>query len=253
TSTASVTDAGCYGSNAGAVDLSVAGGTPGYSFFWSNDETTEDLTSLPAGDYQVVITDANGCVHVDNITVTEFTELNVQPSVTNPSCIGKEDGKISLTVTGASPLSYEWSDGSTGAELDDLKAGSYTVTVTDANNCQQISTLVIEEPTANCGGSILDVAVPNAFSPNGDDINEQFDIYRADDVSKVTVKIYDRWGAKVYENPDQQHGPNQGWDGTYRGKEAQVGAYVYVMEIEYSTPNTTDRPTQKTGTVTLVR
>ena len=251
TSSISVIDAGCYGNDSGVADLTVSGGTAGYTFYWSNNETTQNISSLPAGDYLVVITDASGCILIDNVTVTEFTELDVQISKTNPSCIGKSDGKIVLTVNGNSPT-ISWSDGTTDSVLTNLAAGSYTATVTDANSCTQVVTFVIEESTASCGGNILDVAIPNVFSPNGDGTNDFFDIYAAEDVSKIGVKIYDRWGTRVYDNPNQLPNPNQGWNGSIRGKEAQLGSYVYVMEIAYSTP-ANDRPLQKTGTVTVVR
>lgn len=248
-----ISHAGCYGSNGGSVDLEVTGGTGGYTYRWlPNEETSQDISGLAAGNFSVVITDASGCVKVDNVTINQLPELNVQPVVTNPPCIGKDDGRISLTVTGAPPFTYNWSSGSTAEALSDLVPGPYTVTITDANQCTAVITADVATPTANCGGNIMDVAVPNVFSPNGDIINDRFDIYRAEDVSKVSMKIYDRWGAKIYENPDQQSGENQGWDGTYRGKDAQTGVYVYVMEIEYSTP-VNDRPTLKTGTITIIR
>ncbi len=252
--TAAADSAGCYGTSSGSVDLEVSGGIPNYSYIWSNNgETTQDISGLEAGNYQVAITDANGCTKVVNVPVHGFQELEVQRNVTNPSCIGKDNGSISLTVSGASPFSYSWSDGSTDSELKDLAFGSYTVTVTDFNGCTAVVDATVAEPTANCEGGTFDVAVPNAFSPNGDDYNGTFDIWRDDNVSKVSVKIYNRWGELVYEKSDQPSGPGNGWDGTVNGKDAQVGSYVYVMEIEYHTPPDIDRPTQRTGTVALLR
>jgi len=248
-----VSDAGCYGASGGALNLEVTGGTPNYSYYWApNGETTQDLTGLAAGNYSVVITDAEGCVKVANATVDETTELVVYPEVSNVSCIGKKDGRINLVASGASPFTYLWSNNSTSQEIRDLDVGSYSATVTDANGCTAEISGSITEAITSCG-VIKDVVIPNVFTPNGDDRNSTFDIFRPEDVSKVSVRIYDRWGSKVYDNPNQESGTGKGWDGKVHGKDGQPGVYTYVMEIEYSTPNTTDRPTQKTGTVTLLR
>ncbi|MDZ4846738.1 MAG: gliding motility-associated C-terminal domain-containing protein [Chitinophagales bacterium] len=253
TSSIAPTDAGCDGTDSGAADLTVSGGAGGYTFFWSNFSTGEDVSNLPAGKYIVFITDANGCPHVDSLTISGFGELRIQSTTSSP-CADKNDGKVMVNVLeGAAPFTYVWSDASTDAELANVGEGSYSVTVTDANGCTESVTFDLE-PKLNCSGGILDVAIPNIFSPNGDGNNDNFDVWAAEDVSKIEVKIYDRWGAKIYENSNQT--PNiqgQGWNGKNRGEDAQLGSYVYVMEIEYSTPTTTDRPTQKTGTVTVVR
>lgn len=253
TSSIAATDAGCEGTDSGAADLTVSGGAGGYTFFWSNFSTGEDVSSLPAGNYIVFITDADGCPHIDSVTISGFGELKVQSS-TNSPCADRNDGKITVTVIeGAAPYTYAWSDGSSDDELANVGEGAYSVTVTDANGCTEAITFNLE-PKLNCSGGVLDVAAPNVFSPNGDGVNDFFDLYAAEDVSKIEVKIYDRWGAKIYENANQTPNiPGQGWDGKARGDDAQTGAYVYVLEIEYSTPMTHDRPTQKTGTVTVVR
>ena len=253
TSSVTGTDSGCSGSDTGAADLTVSGGAGGYTYFWSNFSATEDVSALPPGNYIVFITDANGCPHIDSVTISGFGELKLQSSSSSP-CADKNDGSISVSVlTGAAPFTYNWSNGSTSAELTSVPEGNYSVTVTDANGCTEEMTFDLESKL-NCSGNVLDVAAPNVFSPNGDGVNDYFDVYAADDVSKIEVKIYDRWGQKVYENPNQA--PNiqgQGWNGKVKGDDAQLGSYVYVFEIEYSTPTTTDRPTQKTGTVTVVR
>ncbi len=250
----SSTDGGCEGDSIGSADLSVSGGVPPYVYFWSNFATTQDINNVPGGTYIAVITDASNCVEVASVTIEELPALTVQTSVTRPSCVGEEDGIIRLNASGAPPYSYVWFDGSTNSEIENIPAGSYNVTVTDNNDCENIVTILVDEPSSisECGPRNDFVAIPNAFTPNGDGENDYFDVW-AKGVTRISVKIYNRWGAKIYENPNQQ--PNiqgQGWDGRAFGKEAMPGSYVYVMEIEYENPEI-DLPGQRTGSVTLLR
>ena len=139
----------CFGGASGAIDISVQGGTPAYSFLWSNGATTEDLSGLTAGVYSVVITDANGCTLNQSYTVTQpALALSNSGSVTTVLCNGGADGSIStITQGGTAPYSYSWSNGATTANLVNLPAGTYTLTVTDANGCQTTSTFQVTQPT----------------------------------------------------------------------------------------------------------
>ena len=144
--TAAVTDLDCNAAGDGAIDLTVTGGTAPYSFNWSNGSTTEDLSSLSAGNYQVVVTDANGCSLTRDYTVTEPLALTQSGAVDDVSCFGVGDGAISVSVTGGvTPYSYSWSSGEVTEDLFNISGGSYTLTVTDANGCQSIQTYTVAE------------------------------------------------------------------------------------------------------------
>ncbi|MBC9814011.1 SprB repeat-containing protein, partial [Crocinitomicaceae bacterium CZZ-1] len=157
-STTAVTYAGgwnvsCNGANDGAIDLTVGGGTPGYSYAWNNGATTEDITSLPAGTYSVNITDANGCTNTQTITLTEPPVLTASTTAVtyaggwNVSCNGASDGAIDLTVSGGTTgYNYTWSNGATTEDLSGLTAGTYSVTITDANGCTNTQTITLTEP-----------------------------------------------------------------------------------------------------------
>ena len=138
----------CFGGTSGAIDISVQGGTPVYSYSWSNGATTEDISGLTAGVYSVVITDANGCTLNQSYTVTQpALALSNSGSVTAVLCNGGADGSIStITQGGTAPYSYSWSNGATTANLVNLPAGTYTLTVTDANGCQTTSTFQVTQP-----------------------------------------------------------------------------------------------------------
>lgn len=145
-----VTDVDCYGLPNGAIDITVNGGTPNYTYSWSNGQTTEDLTSVTGGTYTVTITDQNGCVKVDSFYVKQpSAELTVTTFGKDVSCNGDATGSIQSTVTGGTmPYTYSWSNGETTDDISSLTAGSYTLTVTDDNGCTAFSGAVIDQPAA---------------------------------------------------------------------------------------------------------
>ena len=135
----------CNGAADGAITATPAGGTPAYSYVWSDGQTTATATGLTAGTYSVTITDANGCTTTNSLTLTEPTALTASASMTqSASCNGATNGEAQATVSGGTaPYSYLWSDGQTTATASNLAAGVYTVTVTDANGCQQTASVGI--------------------------------------------------------------------------------------------------------------
>jgi len=146
--TATVNNVSCFGGSNGAINLSVSGGTPGYTYLWSNGQTTEDISGLSVGTYTVTITDANNCTATLARIVSQPTALNLSAIVTNVSCFGGSNGAINLSVTGGTPnYTYLWSNGANTQDLSGLIAGTYTVTVTDANGCTDTYTTTITQPT----------------------------------------------------------------------------------------------------------
>ncbi|MEZ5001805.1 MAG: T9SS type A sorting domain-containing protein [Chitinophagales bacterium] len=146
-----VTDVDCNGASTGSIDITVDGGTPPYTYAWSNGATTEDLVGVPAGDYFGIITDANGCIFASPIlTVNEPEALAISSvDVTNNLCNGDEEGAIDIEVTGGTePYSYLWSNGETSQDISGLAAGSYTGVITDANGCELTATVTVGEPAA---------------------------------------------------------------------------------------------------------
>ncbi len=140
------------GANDGAINLVVSGGTPSYDFAWSNSADTEDISDLSAGTYTVTITDQNDCSLVETITVgldsndpCDDFELTIDAS--DVTCNGEEDGVAVANVSGGTPpFDYEWNTGGMTSTLAGLGAGVYTVTVTDANDCEVIGQATITEP-----------------------------------------------------------------------------------------------------------
>ncbi|WP_378181384.1 T9SS type A sorting domain-containing protein [Aquimarina sp. SS2-1] len=134
----------CFGGNDGSIDVTVTGGTGAYSFFWSNDENSEDVSGLSAGTYTVTIEDANRCRTDLTITITEPpAELSIADfSIIGASGNGLSNGSIAVTPTGGTPdYSYSWTDsnnnpvGTDNNILDNIGAGTYFLTLRDAKDC----------------------------------------------------------------------------------------------------------------------
>jgi hypothetical protein len=147
----SQTNISCNGGSNGAASVTVSGGTPGYTYSWSPyGGTGATATGLSAGVYTVTITDAKGCTLTKIFTVTQFTGLVASTSQTNITCNGGSNGSASVNATGgAGSYTYLWSpSGGTSATATGLKAGVYSVLLTDANSCSLSKTFTITQPTA---------------------------------------------------------------------------------------------------------
>ena len=144
------TNVSCYGGTDGSGAATVSGGIMPYSYSWDNGitSTTNEATDLSAGTYKVTVIDANGCTITETFTIKEPTALSITPSQTNVLCYGASTGTASVIVSGGiAPYSYSWDNGitSTTNEATDLSAGTYKVTVIDANGCTITETFTITE------------------------------------------------------------------------------------------------------------
>jgi hypothetical protein len=137
--TYTVTDVSCFGGNDGTIDLTVIGGTQPYTYLWSPlGTTTQDISGLPAGSYNVTITDANGCTANQTVVVNEPTAMQVMVSTTDATC-GVCNGEVVVSVFGGvPPYVYEYNNGAVqcfGSVCDSLCAGTNRVIVTNVNGC----------------------------------------------------------------------------------------------------------------------
>jgi hypothetical protein len=176
-----ITNASQNGASDGAINLSVTGGTPPYTFNWSNNAQTEDIANLPAGNYCVTVTDVNGCEEVTCGNVTQpsgsacagFAITNV--TATQPNCPG-ETGTITVSISGGqNPILYSIDSGATfqnGLSLFTVGGGSYNVLVRDNNGCQAVypsNPLVINTPQA-----INPVVAVNGFELSVTDVGTTY-------------------------------------------------------------------------------
>ncbi|WP_394344711.1 beta strand repeat-containing protein, partial [Chryseobacterium echinoideorum] len=152
-----VTNVACNGGSTGAINLTPTGGTAPYTFNWGGGITTEDRTGLSAGTYTVTITDANGCTGTVNATVTQpATSVSGTTVVTNVACNGGSTGAINLTPTGGTaPYTFNWGGGITTEDRTGLSAGTYTVTITDANGCTGTVNATVTQPATSVSGTTV--------------------------------------------------------------------------------------------------
>ncbi len=145
----SVRDISCNGETDGAIDIAVSGPATSFTYLWSNSETTQDLSDLPAGLYSCRITDNLGnTLDTEPILVAEPDVLTVAFLRNTPSTSMATDGSIIANVTGGvPPYSYIWNDGTAGVELSDVGEGDYSIQVVDANNCQAAGDVNLTVPT----------------------------------------------------------------------------------------------------------
>ncbi len=145
---ASATNETAFGANDGTATANPTGGTAGYTYNWSNGNTTQTILNLTPGSYTVSVTDTKGCLTLQTVTVNAFgCNLMASASSTNVSCFGYSDGLASVSLTGATnPVSYTWSNGATTQSVNNLAPGFYTVNVLDGNDCPAMLSLVISEP-----------------------------------------------------------------------------------------------------------
>lgn len=149
-----VTQTNCSGSGSGVLAASVNGGFAPYSFAWNSVPVQTDsiLDNVAAGTYSVTVTSSGGCTATDNATLTiQAGGNNVtinNPTITNVSCNGGNDGVITTSATGGSGIfTYSWSNTQSGGTINSLIAGAYTVSVNDGAGCTATATYNVTEPT----------------------------------------------------------------------------------------------------------
>ncbi len=160
----------CNGAVDGSIFITPFGGTAPYSFQWNTSSVQEDLNNVPDGDYQVVVSDKNGCAFLSSIIPLDEPELLTVTldTIEAPSCDGVKDGLIRMQVSGGTPpYTYSWNQGTGGLTNANLGVGSYLVTVTDANDCTAISdTFQITAP------NVLDIQLLTFENASCEGIND---------------------------------------------------------------------------------
>ncbi|MCB9232945.1 MAG: T9SS type A sorting domain-containing protein [Bacteroidia bacterium] len=149
TTSAGGMDPTCNNSADGSAWVMASGGSGSLTYLWSNSDTTDSISGLGGGTYQVVVTDTSGCSASDSAMLTAPAALDAGFSVTNVTCNGSEDGMASTSVTGGTPgYTYVWSTGDTTASISGLTPGTYSVTITDQNGCMTADSGSISQPAA---------------------------------------------------------------------------------------------------------
>ena len=133
--TSILTNVSCFGLANGAIDVTVIQGVPTYTYAWNNGASTEDLSNLNPGTYELSVRDGNGCFTDFTYTISEPSAIILYATATN--AVNSNNGTIDLSVSGGTPAySIQWNNNETTEDLTNLAPGLYTVTVIDANGCQ---------------------------------------------------------------------------------------------------------------------
>ncbi len=222
------------------VTVSASGGTQPYSYGLNISGSLypgQIHTTLGAGVYVAYVRDANSCIDTTLVMITSPAPLEVSYVFENPSCKGARNGSIEIAVAGGvEPYLFETNNVIIDIPLFvGLSAGRYDVIITDANNCSfELDGIVLSESNKDC------IRIPDAFTPNGDGINDTWIIENIKMFPSATIFVYNRWGQEVWVG-----NPGEEWDGKRNSKLMPAGTYLYLVELY-------DGSKPYTGTVTLV-
>lgn len=231
----------CNGDNTGGVIAVATGGTEPYEFSWNSSpvQMNDTAFNLPAGTYQVTVTDANGCNADDEVTISGPPAIVISVSSTEADCPDTNDGSINLTISGGTaPYNFFWEDGNTSQNRTELLPGNYKVTVTDANGCPAMTTA-----TVGFIGTFGCVEIPQIITPNNDGFNDEWRIRNIDLYPQAEVLVYSRWGKLVYKSRNISADP---WDGRFNGSLMPTDSYHYILYLN-------DGSKPRSGVISIIR
>jgi len=216
----------------------VAGGTGTYKFALNDGSfiSSPMFTGLSANNYTIRIQDTPGCIF--SFTVTVHTPPDIQVSLGEDQTVLLGETLDLFAETNSSGARFSWvsSEGETYPDAPQIRVQpifttAYTVTILDAlSGCSASDNiLVLVDKTRR-------VFIPDAFSPNGDGINDSFQPFGGSDVRIIRqFQVFDRFGAQLFKAADFTAGdPEYGWDGRFRGSPLSPGVYVWMAEIEFA-------------------
>jgi hypothetical protein len=168
---ANSTNVKCSSGTDGAADVTVTGAIATPTYLWSNGTTSKDLSGVAAGVYTITVSEGI-CSTSTSVTITEPSDITLDCTQTNVATTGGNDGTATVTATGGTaPYTYLWSNNTTNASISGLVAGTYKVTVTDANGCSKICSSVVTEPSCvppTAGTNTPDEGSCTNTTPNND-------------------------------------------------------------------------------------
>lgn len=212
-------------------------GIPGATYQWQDGSTNATINVNNSGLYAVTVNTACN-VLTDAVFITVIDSIETELGRDTFYCPGT---RLRLNAAAGTTAEYLWSTGETTAAIDIEAAGEYAVTV--FNQCQ-----VVEDQVSIQECEICTFYFPNAFSPNGDGINDSFRPFANCEILDYELSIYDRWGTQVFSSTDY----SQGWDGHYDGQSLDIGVYIWVLKYTVS-ENGSARSDTLTGDVAVLR
>ncbi|MCP4443283.1 MAG: T9SS type B sorting domain-containing protein [Aureispira sp.] len=243
----------CSNNNAVLV-VNGAGGTPGYTYVWDNSTTTNDRGPVTPGIYTATVTDSEGCTATTTYTVNPLIIPVLDAWIENSgqaTATMLQDGTPLDIDAGANQqgVTYQWDPVTNIADPTSPSTtvagphpGTFEYTVVASTGiCSESDTVVlIVDPVSFMG-------MPSAFTPNGDNKNDQFRPVDANNIDVRTFQVFNRWGQVMYNNPNDY---SNGWNGEVNGKIQPRDVYLFIFE--YKKPNDAEY-TLIRGEVTLLR
>jgi gliding motility-associated-like protein len=192
------------------------------------------------GVYTVTVT-AGSCSESANVMVIIHPSPQLSLAAVNDTCLNHTGSVQAIVSSGTTPYNYLWNTGATTSGITGLGTGNYSVTVSDANGCSVTANAVIVSIDSDCDYFVY---VANAFTPNGDGVNDGIPVHGRG-VKELKFVIYNRWGNKVFETTQLNHA----WDGTYKGELQNSAVFVYVLEAVFIDGSTH----KESGEISLIR
>ena len=227
-------DAFCFNQATASINLTLSGGTPPFSFLWSDGATNQNRNNILAGEYFVTVTDSFNCTKTQNFVLSQPDSLVILVDIQEATCSSSNDGSIEITVSGGSlPYQYLWSNFENTSSIYDLYNGVYDLELTDANGCVINQSFDVDE-NEDC------LKIPNVFTPNGDGDNDFWIIQNIDAYSSISIQLIDESGIPIYTSTSAQ-----AWDGTINGNTIDSGIYFYIITL--------NNENIFTGSLTIIR
>lgn len=230
--TATTSDASCFGGNDGTITVSVEGGTAPFSYslneFMNNSITSRTMQNVTSGPHTVYVMDSKGCTAQINVNIGAPDMLAINYETVSTSCKEATDGKIIINISGGTAPYYLTSKDYTNKPLgekntiSDLHADTYHFIITDENGCSySLKNIYVPENATDC------LHIPNVFTPNGDGINDVWELQHIEMYPDAKIVVFNRWGQKLYVGD----GTSEYWDGTFNGHLVPAGTYTYIINI----------------------
>ncbi len=222
----------------GHVEIEPSEGIAPYLYHWDDSSTSIRREELSTGNYQLTVTDALGCEMIETITIDKYGD-----SITSDIKLVDYDpdlnyGYLKVTTNAVNPYFY-WKQ-SIGLSCSSCPqpffegglVSTYEVIITDSRGCSITHSFEMPIPNKTISN---DIYIPNAFTPNGDEVNDYFTAYGYNDAYEIkNIKIYTRNGNLVFENNNLALSDEEnGWDGkNFKNNKVQDGVYLYFITIQ---------------------
>jgi len=234
-------DITCNGLANGSVTIAGSGGTSPYTYSLNGGtyQISGSFNGLTAATYTITVRDANLCTTNISVTISEPAALSVVSTVADAGCPGDVDGSITLTITGGTqPYSVYWIDGVITQDRVNITNGTYSVVVTDKNDCAVRMDVIV-----GIVGSGQCIEIPDIITPNNDGFNDRWVIKNIDLFPNAEVFVFTRWGKLVFHTKNLAANP---WDGTFNGTLLPTDSYHYVLHLN-------DGSKPRSGVISIIR